>query len=341
MSAGMVLPWQVEPWRTLTSRLDQGRLPHALLLTGPAGLGKNRFALELVRTVLCQDAARHPCGQCAACLQFAAGSHPDHFYVTLAEDRQSISVDQIRELAANLALTSLHGGWKTAIITPAERMNANAANGLLKTLEEPPARSLLVLVTDRPARLPATVRSRCQTVAFTPPARDVAEAWLVKQEGSRGDWRILLELAGGAPFAAIELVRSGLAERRGAMAKQLTALLEGRADPSAVAKEWLDGGAAAALRWFSTWIMDLIRIRQLGRMARLQNADLIGTLQTAAQGLHLVSLHRYLDAVRRAIALLDTPVNPQLQLEALLVAWSEKLAEEALQPLYDEQAGIA
>ncbi|CAG0911405.1 unnamed protein product, partial [Cyprideis torosa] len=143
------------------SQLQHDNLPHALLLIGQAGLGLNLFAERLAQRVLCRSktATDQPCGECSACLQFGAAVHPDYKCIHLLEDKKKILVDQIRDLTEFMALTgSQGGGFKVIVIDPADRMNVNAANSLLKTLEEPPGRSLILLVASELHRLPATIK---------------------------------------------------------------------------------------------------------------------------------------------------------------------------------------
>src|SRR5207302_1716448 len=134
-------------------------------------------------------------GACAPCRRVWAQQHPDLAWVRIAEDSQQIRIEQVRDLAADLALTSHAGGYKVGILTPAEALNRFAANALLKTLEEPPARTLLVLVTTQPSRLPATVLSRCQRLRVRAPARAEAGAWLRARRG-------LFDRSAGCPLLA-------------------------------------------------------------------------------------------------------------------------------------------
>ncbi|MFO7642692.1 MAG: DNA polymerase III subunit delta', partial [Candidatus Competibacteraceae bacterium] len=162
------LPWHEPLWRQFQQSRAAGRLPHALLLAGPAGLGKLAFAKRLARALLCEtpDVEGDACGRCRSCRLFQAGSHPDYRMEQPVEEGKAIRIDPIRELCGFLGFTAQYGGYKIALLEPADRLNLNAANSLLKTLEEPPGDCLLLLVTAHPARLPATVRSRCQKVSF-------------------------------------------------------------------------------------------------------------------------------------------------------------------------------
>ncbi|MEO6799138.1 MAG: DNA polymerase III subunit delta', partial [Rhodanobacter sp.] len=177
-------PWHAEHWSRLQARRERDELPHALLLCGAAGLGKRAFAQRFIHGLFCSDSANgDACGRCRSCLLIEAGSHPDLVVLGfgLRRDgtpRTEIVVDQIRDLSARLAMRSQLGGWQIAMIDPADAMNAAAANALLKTLEEPAAQTMLVLLADSPWRLPQTIRSRCQRIEFQLPETAVALAWL-------------------------------------------------------------------------------------------------------------------------------------------------------------------
>ncbi len=151
-----LLPWHRALWRHTAARLQAGRMPHALLLGGPRGIGKHRFAEHLARAALCEapDAQGGGCGQCRQCHLTLAGTHPDWRQVSPEEEGKDILVDQVRELTQHLGLKAQMGGYKVAVIEPADKMNMNAANCLLKSLEEPPAATqqygvmILLVITD-------------------------------------------------------------------------------------------------------------------------------------------------------------------------------------------------
>lgn len=215
-------PWNEPLLESLKRRAE--RFPHALLIHGARGTGKLALAERVARLLLCEadDAARRPCGGCDGCRWFAAGSHPDFRRLEpealarepLAEPEEGettarrgkpsieIKVEQVRELAGFLNLRSHRGRLRVALVHPAEDMNANAANALLKGLEEPPAGAVFLLVSHRPARLLPTIRSRCVALPVPIPPRDAALQWLSTQ-GARDPER-WLAYAGGAPLVALE-----------------------------------------------------------------------------------------------------------------------------------------
>ncbi len=308
------------------------RLPHALLVHGIPGLGKERLALRLSMSLLCEaPGADDACGSCAACIRFLAGSHPDFRLVTRlpkkdskseADLREQIVVDQVRaDVIEALQLGTTYAGWKIAVISPAERLNRNAANALLKTLEEPAGRSLLILVTSRPSRLPATIRSRCQRIPVMPPARDDAIAWLAG--AGVPDPGVALAMAGGAPLAAADVVDGELFGARAKLLCAVADLLQGRSDAPAVAQAWAGMDFDAAVEWLQTVVHDLVRLAQLGPGVALVNEDLRRDLQTLAQRLDWRSLHRRLDELLELKALGPTPVVKLLQWEGVMFSWSE------------------
>jgi DNA polymerase III subunit delta' len=341
--ADVPLPWQQDAWRSLTARLAGGRLPHALLISGEAGLGKTLLATAFARLALCRSPREGmACGSCSSCAQFAAGTHADFNRIELEERdgkagedgqlKSSISVEQIRELIGNLTLSSSRqGGRKVVLIEPAELMSVSAANSLLKTLEEPPADTLLLLVTAAPGRLPATIRSRCQSLALPPPATAAAVVWL-EARAARPDWPVLLGLCGGAPLAALALAASGIESRRQAFFAALMRLREGAANPVMLAAHPKDA-YPELLRLLWSFVSDLILIKSAGAGAALVNGDQSALLQKASEGIHLRSLYAYLDRIQAAIQALETPANRELAFSVLLSDWAYGLVELENAPL--------
>lgn len=308
-----VPPWQAEDWSRLQLRRDRDALPHALLLCGAAGLGKRMFARSFAHGLLCmQPADGYACGCCRSCLLLAAGTHPDLVELTcgLRRDgtpRTDIVVEQIRDLSARLAMNSQFGGWQIACIDPADALNTAAANALLKTLEEPSALTLLVLLADLPWRLPPTIRSRCQRIEFHLPESGQALAWLRSESVSNAT--AALTAAGGNPGLARDWSRSGMLEQREAVRKDLAALATGRGDPGAVARRWLESEAAPCL-WFAAQAAnDEFKARAVGGKPPLGSV------------LDDEALWRWHNAANRAREGLRGPLRADLQLLDLLSRW--------------------
>ncbi len=256
-------PWLLSPWSALQGARRANRFPHALLLTGPLGVGKRLLVEALARSLLCPrtDARGFACGQCPDCLLLAAGTHPDLVRVGPDEETKSgeIRVDAIRALAGTEGLTAHRGGWKLILIDPAHRMNVSAANALLKTLEEPAPSTLMCLVSEQPSRLTATIRSRCQALHLALPVEAEALAWLTPQV--RGlNATTLLHLAHGAPLRALELADKERLAVREKLFAGFVAVAQGQRDPLAEAAAWNEADPALLLDWLSGWLSDLLRL---------------------------------------------------------------------------------
>jgi len=205
-------PWNQPILDSLAGRLE--RLPHALLVYGPRGIGKLALAEKAAQLLLCEGKPR-PCGACEACRWLLGGNHPDFRRVEpealWAEKPEKpsivIKVEQVRELADFLYIRSHRGRLRVALVHPAEDMNENAANALLKGLEEPPAGAVFILVSHRPAQLLPTIRSRCVAVPVGLPPKGAALEWLKAQDLKDAErW---LSYAGGAPLRAVEQAARG------------------------------------------------------------------------------------------------------------------------------------
>ncbi|MGA9423062.1 MAG: DNA polymerase III subunit delta' [Rhodanobacteraceae bacterium] len=311
-------PWLDAPWRRLSAALDADRLPHALLITGADGLGKRTLANALINAALCESrsADGRACGRCRSCKLLAAGTHPDRMLVTfeLRDDgkpRVELTVEQIRRLAQRLALASQFGGLQLALIDPADAMNANAANALLKTLEEPNPGTRIVLVSERPSRLPATIRSRCQREELGVPARESAQSWLERQHVDATLATRALDASLGNPGLALAWARDGIVGLRADCARDLDDLAAGRVNPSALAETWA-GDRVHERLWFSG---------VLARDAARRVASGQGALPNLTAGMQMSKLSIWFDQANRIRSLLDTPLRTELLLFDLLRSW--------------------
>ena len=252
------LPWHQAQWEAVLGAHAGRRLHHALLAAGPPRVGKAAFLAALAGYLLCESPRDgQPCGHCRGCRQHAAGTHPD--CMVLSPDHLSrpvlgtypgqrcqydnsrkkaatvINVEQVRELGERLHASAHYGGYKLAVLLPADALNTAAANALLKLLEEPPDNTLFLLLSQRLAQLPATVRSRCQVLRFHTPTPAQARAALGADEHAA----LALELAGGAPLRAKDLLAQDIGAVWQAVGTGLAALLGGDTDPLQLARDWL------------------------------------------------------------------------------------------------------
>ncbi len=317
-ATGTVYPWNRAIWERHARQWPH--LAHALLLQGEVGLGKNAFALSLAQLLLCAKPTDTACNDCRSCLLFGAQTHPDFHIVSRIDDSKQIGVDQIRALGELLTLRPHTAARRVVILTPADAMNANAANALLKMLEEPPADNYLLLVAAHPQSLPATIRSRCGRVDFAPPRPADALAWLGSTSGvERAEADAALDAAGGAPLQALALLKEGWHQRAERFQRDAVATFKQTADPLQIAAQWKKIGACAALDWFQGDIAQCIRARQGGAkiVAKRNNG-----LQGEADRLDLKQLYRFLDLISRNRSLTGDVLDEQLLLEEVLIAWS-------------------
>lgn len=310
-------PWQSAAWQQLAQQAQQQRLPHALLLSGPTSIGKTVFARAFMERILCLTPHHGmACGDCKSCYLLAAGNHPDCHTVTAKEEGKAIGIDQVRELCGHLGQTSQQGGWKTALITPAEDMTVQSANALLKNLEEPSSKTLILLVSHEPHRLLPTIRSRCQQMRFpVPPANQVAD-WLQKKSGV-ADVSDLLRDAGGRPLLALTFGSGDYLEQRATFNAVLDGLTRGELAPFSAVEQMVSArlhSDAVTLDWFQS--------RVAGMVTALQTASVSQSEATPRSA--LIALHRFYERLLRASSLFVSSANPDKRLlwEQLLLEWS-------------------
>jgi len=309
--------WLAPAREQLAAAVRHDRMAHAVLVQDAPGAGGAQLALWLAQLLLCiAPAANRPCGSCPACLGVREDRHPDFTRIGLIEESKQIRIEQARELSAHLALASHQGGYKVALIDPADALNWNAANALLKTLEEPPARTVLILVAQQPSRLPATLLSRCQRVRIRAPEREAALAWLSGSVGE-GPWEAVLDVIGNAPLLAAGLEPRAVLAIRDETLAGLRDLTARRADAAQLADAWSRSELALRLGCFENWLTERIR-RALG--AGTYSAEMRDGTHTdrADPGSNVPRLFDLLDQLRALRAALATPVNRSLVLESLL-----------------------
>jgi len=318
-------PWQESLWQQMAGREQHA---HAYLLHGPIGIGKRALAERLMHRLLCQrPLGLDACGECKSCLLLAAGSHPDNYVLEPEEADKAIKVDQVRDLVSFVVQTAQMGGRKVVLIEPVESMNINAANALLKSLEEPSGNTVLLLVTHQPSRLLPTVKSRCVQQACPLPSETMSLAWLADAlPGSSEDERVeLLSLASGSPLAAVKLQGQGIREQRALVVDGVKKLLKQQASPTQLAEGWKDIPLLLLFDWFCEWSHLILRYQLTQDEEGLGLADMRKVVQylaqKSAQG-KVLSMQDWVLAQRQKV-MSKANLNRVLLLEALLVQWAE------------------
>jgi DNA polymerase-3 subunit delta' len=329
-------PWQTGSWQALQGL--RARLPHAVLLQGAQGIGKLDLALQFANSLLCRQPGDDgsPCGTCDACRWFEQESHPDFRLVQpdalAASDEgeekaggkkpsREISVDQIRDLAAFANLSAHCGGHRIIVVYPAESMNNNAANSLLKTLEEPTEHLLFLLVTHKPQQLLPTILSRCLCLALPTPNRDLGSEWLAGL-GIQNPESALAQ-SGFAPLQALEWVQSGEgAEERSLL---LAAIKQpNRMDALALAESLQRGIPVHIIHCLQQWTHDLVSAKLAGAVRYFPEQS--DALQKLAHGISMQALLRFQKELQEARRAAYHPLNPKLFLESLLISYRQLFA---------------
>jgi DNA polymerase-3 subunit delta' len=313
------LPWHARACDRLSAAVSTGRMPHGLLLQGPVGVGKERFASALAAALFCTGRGDRleACGRCNECALSRAGTHPDVRWVRPLEDKKSIGVDQVREVCEQLAMTSMRSGYRVAVIVPAEKMTPNAQNALLKTLEEPGPSTLLILVSARPSSLLPTLRSRCQRIEIARPGQVAALQWLEATLGRTAPER-LLGLAGGAPLKALMLAPH-FDELESQMNGLVEALLGDRIEVTRAAADMQGAGLPTRLDWLEAWLNTAVQESLLNADEKPLTLRGGSLLQRAAVELNITAAFQVLDRLREARRLLDGSAAAPLVVETVLL----------------------
>jgi DNA polymerase-3 subunit delta' len=350
-----IFDWQTLLWQQLFGDLDN--LPHALLLAGPQGQGKQAFALAMAARLLCEQTGgatdAMACGQCSSCIWLASGNHPD-FRLVQPDDEDEVAdgesageaapvraatrkpaisngnirIDQVRALSDFVFVGSHRHGSRVVVVSPAEAMNPAAANALLKVLEEPPAGVYFILISNAWRRLLPTIRSRCRTIVFGRPDPLLATQWLTAEGVKAAAADELLRLAGGAPLLAAEWANQG---RLDLYRKAIDALAEKPVDPVAMAAKWsalLKGeesfGLPQLVETVQKWVFDLILLKMSGGLRYHQAwRSKLEMLAARASGGNLLACYNDLLRIR---AVARHPLNTQLFLEDMAARYLKAVA---------------
>ena len=325
----MIFPWQHNQWQQLLHAKQVNQLPHALLFSGIAGTGKVQFASSFARALLCQapeaGEINHSC-QCHSCRLMEGRAHPNVLWVEPEKAGQAIKVDQIREASDFIYQSALQGKYRIVLINPANEMNINASNALLKTLEEPPPGAIIILISHQSSYLPATILSRCQRINFPRPNDEDALKWLQHElKDSAVDHRLLLSLAHGAPLAALNLNQDDIFSARKDLFDDLCLLKQKQGDPIKSAAKIQDTDPLQTIDFALSFITDLLRLQLGSELKDISNRDYESQLIELKQQTCMdqnTQLMDYLQNLRAQICG-GINLNKQLMIENLLIRWME------------------
>lgn len=335
-----IYPWQNNDWQRLQEL--RKRPPHGLLLKGGEGIGKLELATHFARSLLCQnpDEAGFSCGQCQSCHWFAQGSHPDFRLLqpaVLSQEEENedskpasgkkpgkqISVDQVRSLADFFGMSAHQGGRRVVIIHPAEAMNINAANALLKNLEEPPQELLFILVSHKPQQLLPTILSRCLSFAASAPDTASATRWLAAQGMKKP--AEALAAAGFSPLKAVQLDEQSGDEAREKLLKAVRQ--PASLDVFSLAEALNKTEQVLVVQWLQQWCYDLNSMKLAGKLRYHPGEEaLITKLVEPISPLNLVRLQRYLQTAKREA---QHTLNPKLFFESTLLSYRQLMLERS------------
>jgi DNA polymerase III subunit delta' len=308
----------------LRAALAKGRLHHGYLFVGPAGIGKRTIAMALAQAVHCGETHSEGCGRCADCVRISDGNHPDVRVVQPLEGKKEISIQQVREIERELRYRSFGGRRKITIVDPAGAMNASAQNALLKTLEEPPENSLIILIAPNMGELLPTLRSRCLRLSFAPLSRSAVVGFLQtreKRDGAKAD--LLAAMSMGSIGMALNLDEQEVIEKRRTWSAVLGELTRGdyqgaiaAAEPLAADRE----GVLEFLRWAESWYRDLLVHGVTREQEGLVNLDMLSHIEQQSARSGGVRALPVLEQIGAATAAIQRNLNRRMVLEKFLFA---------------------
>src|SRR6266853_5136093 len=329
----MIFKFQEQAWQAWAQLRE--RLPHAILIQSGEGMGEFEFAQACAQSLLCEKPGpdRRACGSCRACSWFLQGNHPDFRLIVpesmAPESREEavepakkkseqIRIEQVRELAGFLAVGTHRGGLRVLLVYPAEAMNANTHNALLKNLEEPPPATVFLLVTTQAERLLATVRSRCLKLTLPFPPSEPVLRWLKEQGAAHPE--AALTAAGGSPLAALRI-----AATEGDRLRFFERLSNPGFDPIALADSVQGTPLWELVAWLQRWSYDLLLARLAGRVR--YNPNQAAEIAESARQCDAADIAAYLRRLAQARSLARHPLNAKLFVEDLLLGYQRLVAQ--------------
>lgn len=315
-----IYPWQKSQWEYLLQRKINNRFPHGLLISGLPGLGKSEFALALAELLLCKQInQQQACTTCRSCKFIQAGSHPDFHLIQPETEANAIKIDQMRNIIEITNQKSHQGRYQTVIIDPADAMNISAGNAILKTLEEPQGQVAMILVTDKPSFLPATIRSRCQHIAIDTPSWAIAKQWLQQKIPDATNIDLLLTLAENAPLKALAFAQGENMQWRERLFKDFIQLIERTITPIEFAGIYAKTNLEIILNYLQLWLVDMLKIKNQLNREFITNIDQINILASLTEAMQQKKLFHCIDKITKTNKYIIHNLNSQLALEDVAI----------------------
>lgn len=310
-------PWLYsieEQWKNI---LDSNNIPHALLLSGSKGLGKNTLAYCMSNMALCENRnGTEVCHQCKPCLLLKSGNHTD--LRTIRADGELIKVSQIRELTSEINLSSARGSYKIVIIENAEKMNSASANALLKTLEEPPRKTIIMLTTDDIGRLLPTITSRCLKINIPLPDKKLILNWLQDNNFQADPSSVALSLSGGAPLTARNLLENDLLINIGSLLEDLNSISKGSKNIADTTRSWIENEYIKLLPYIAQYFLNALKSEY-----KMESGIEIPDANFNRIPIQLLkkSMHQFIRDIYQLLQNSNSVLKLELQLHELLTNW--------------------
>jgi DNA polymerase-3 subunit delta' len=307
----------------LKRSLEKDRLHHAYLFLGPEGVGKKTTAFSLAMAVQCLESAHDSCGGCNHCVRVQTGNHPDVRLVEPVAGKKEISIQQVRDLEKELSFRPFFGQKKIAILDPASLMNFSSQNAILKTLEEPPGDSLLILISTSTGELLPTLLSRCLHLSFAPLPVELVANYLISKKGlKQEEAESLAALTMGSLGKALTTDAAETMETRKKWAERLCALGQSNYREAVAVAEELSGAREESLKfleWAQGWYRDVLIYRVTGSSQGICNLDMMKKIERQSAVLSSDRILSLLSEAGRAVAKIQRNVNRRMALENLFV----------------------
>lgn len=341
MKVAGALPWTADLWQRLFHQFQQSRLGHAQLLVGQEGVGKRVLLREFAQTLLCHSPVSQlegdrvsggPCGQCPSCHLYQAGSHPDLLMVEPEEGAKQIKIEQIRQVTEFVNTTPQQSERKVVLLGPAEAMNVNASNALLKSLEEPVANVTMLLYSHMPSALLATIRSRCQQHSLSPPSWAEGLNWL-QRNSDQASLDSLLRLAKGAPLKALTLSEQDAQVQYMQFCQDMRDLIAGSAAWVTVSAKWKNWDVQWLVEWFYELALDAQKSQGQVGVSTLSVQELNDESQKIGQKCSYGQVNGFAEKVVECQSQLRSQGNPNsvMLVETLVFDWLAMLRQASSQ----------